>query len=155
MPESHQINFGLTSSMFHSLTSQSIVNPDTSSSRHTVSYWSVSMLFAYWIISACFIVVCWFFSKSTFSKNYFRNIISVSNSLDPDRARHFVGSDLDPNCLLGLSADDTSRQRASVWGSAVSQNSIPESFLSLQCQSQDSRRHFLLFFKKKFFKQHF
>ena len=35
----------------------------------------------------------------------------MSNSLDPDQARHFVGPDLDPNCLRRLSADDTSRQR--------------------------------------------
>ena len=34
--------------------------------------------------------------------------ISVSNSLDPDQARRFVGPDLDPNCLLRLSADDKS-----------------------------------------------
>ena len=50
-----------------------------------------------------------FFSKSTFSKNSFRNTIIVSNRLDPDQARHFVGSDLIPNCLQKLSADDTSR----------------------------------------------
>ena len=46
-------------------------------------------------------------SKSTFSKNSFRNRISVSNSLDPDQARHSVGPDLGPNCLQNLSADDT------------------------------------------------
>ena len=34
------------------------------------------------------------------------NIISVSNGLDPDQDRHFVGPDLDPNCLQRLSADD-------------------------------------------------
>ena len=27
-----------------------------------------------------------YFSKLTFSKNYFRNIVRVSNSLDPDQA---------------------------------------------------------------------
>ena len=27
----------------------------------------------------------------------------MSNSLDPDLARHFVGPDLDPNCLQRLS----------------------------------------------------
>ena len=48
-----------------------------------------------------------FFSKSTFSKNYFKNTIRVSDSLDPGQARHFVGPDLDRNCLLKLSADDT------------------------------------------------
>ena len=33
------------------------------------------------------------------------NTIQVSNSLDPDQARHFVGPDLGPNCLQRLSAD--------------------------------------------------
>ena len=45
-----------------------------------------------------------------FSKS-FRNTIRVSNSLDPDQARHFVGPDLGPNYLHRLSADDTSRLR--------------------------------------------
>ena len=35
----------------------------------------------------------------------FFNTIQVSNSLDPDQARHFVGPDLGPNCLQRLSAD--------------------------------------------------
>ena len=35
----------------------------------------------------------------------------MSNSLDPDQARRIVGSDLGPNCLPRLSADDTGRQR--------------------------------------------
>ena len=35
----------------------------------------------------------------------------MSNSLDPDQVRRFVGPDLGPNCLQRLSADDTSRQR--------------------------------------------
>ena len=39
----------------------------------------------------------------------FRNTTRVSNSLDPDQARPFVGPDLDPNCLQRLSVDDTSR----------------------------------------------
>ena len=34
----------------------------------------------------------------------FFNTIQVSNSLDPDQARHFVGPDLGPNCLQRLSA---------------------------------------------------
>ena len=55
---------------------------------------------------ACFIV-CWFFSKLTFSKNSFRNTIRVSNSLDPNQARSWnVGPDTGPNCLQRLSADD-------------------------------------------------
>ena len=32
----------------------------------------------------------------------------MSNSLDPDQALHFVGPDLDPNCLQRLSADEKS-----------------------------------------------
>ena len=60
-----------------------------------------------------FYVVCRFFSKSTFSKNSFRNTIRVSNGLDPDQDRRSVGPDLGPNCLQRLSADDISRQRVS------------------------------------------
>ena len=33
----------------------------------------------------------------------------MSNRLDPDQARHSVGSDLGPNCWQRLSADDTRR----------------------------------------------
>ena len=55
-----------------------------------------------------------YFSKLTFSKNYFRITIRVSNSLDPDQAQHVVGPDLGPNCLQKLSADDTSRQRVKI-----------------------------------------
>ena len=42
-----------------------------------------------------------------FHKSSFRNNIRVSNSLDPDQARPYVGPDLGPNCLYRLSADDT------------------------------------------------
>ena len=45
------------------------------------------------------------------TKNSFRYAIRVSNSLDPDQARQFVGPDLGPNCLQKLSANKTSRQR--------------------------------------------
>ena len=38
----------------------------------------------------------------------------MSNSLDPDQARQNVRSDLGPNCLQSLSADDTSRQRVKI-----------------------------------------
>ena len=48
--------------------------------------------------------------KIFFIENSFRNTIRVSNNLDPDQARHFVGRDLGPNCLQRLSADDTRRQ---------------------------------------------
>ena len=38
----------------------------------------------------------------------FFNTIRVSNSLDPDQARHYVGPDLGPNCLQRFSADNKS-----------------------------------------------
>ena len=42
---------------------------------------------------------------------FFKNYSSiVLNSLDPDQAGHFVESDLGPNCLQRLSADNTGRQ---------------------------------------------
>ena len=44
-----------------------------------------------------------FFSK----KKKFTNIIRVSDSLDPDQDRHFVGHDLGLNCLQRYSADDS------------------------------------------------
>ena len=34
----------------------------------------------------------------------------VSNSLDPDQDRRYVGPDLGPNCLQRLSLDDKSRR---------------------------------------------
>ena len=54
---------------------------------------------------------CWFFEKLTFSKNSFRNTISVSNMLDTDQSRHFVGPDLGPNCLQKVI---NSRQRVKI-----------------------------------------
>ena len=58
---------------------------------------------------ACnFICHLWIFLEIIFFKNSFRKIIRVSNNLDPDQARHFVGPDLGPNCLQRLSADDKS-----------------------------------------------
>ena len=47
----------------------------------------------------------------------------MSNSLDPDQARHFVGHVLGQNCLQMLSADDTSKQIVKigvVFGKAIS-----------------------------------
>ena len=45
-------------------------------------------------------------SVDFFQNHLFRKILSVSNTLDPDQARHFVGPNVGPNCLQGLSADD-------------------------------------------------
>ena len=42
--------------------------------------------------------------------NSFRNTTRVSNTLDSDQARHYVGPDLGPNCLQRLSVDEASRQ---------------------------------------------
>ena len=42
---------------------------------------------------------------------FFWNTFRVSNSLDPDQARHSVGSDLGTNCLRMLLAGATGRQR--------------------------------------------
>ena len=39
----------------------------------------------------------------------------MSNNLDHDQARRFVGPDLGPNCLPKLSADDTGRQRVRMY----------------------------------------
>ena len=38
------------------------------------------------------------FSKLFFSKHSFRNTIRVSNSLDSDQDRYYVGPDLGQNC---------------------------------------------------------
>ena len=46
------------------------------------------------------------FKINFFSKKSCSNTIRVSNSLDPDQARCFVGPDLGPKCLQRLSADD-------------------------------------------------
>ena len=43
----------------------------------------------------------------------------MSNSLDPDQARHCVGPDLGPNCYHKLSADDTRRERVKPVSSAT------------------------------------
>ena len=56
-----------------------------------------------------------FFFKSSLKKTMLSEISSVSNSLDPNKARHFIGPDLD-NWLQNLSADDHRRRRIVVPG---------------------------------------
>ena len=46
-----------------------------------------------------------FLFRINFSKNYFKSIIKMSNSLNPDQCRRFVGTDLGPNCLRRLLVD--------------------------------------------------
>ena len=60
---------------------------------------------------SCFFVICGLFSKSTFSKNSFKNAIRVSNRLDPDKAQCLFGPDLCPSCLQKFSADNTRVKR--------------------------------------------
>ena len=45
-------------------------------------------------------------STDFLKQNSFRNTIRVSNSLDRDQDRQFVGPDLSPNCLQRLFAID-------------------------------------------------
>ena len=52
-----------------------------------------------------------FFSNSSSTKYSFRYTVRVSNSLYKDQTRYFVRSDLGPNCLQGLSADNTSSKK--------------------------------------------
>ena len=65
---------------------------------------------------ACFMSSADFFQIYTFSKKYFSNTIRVSDSLDPDQARHIVGPDLGTNCLQRLSADDCQQTTKDVAG---------------------------------------
>ena len=68
------------------------------------------ILISYWIFQYCF--------KYSFTLYYcaifysldagFFNTIRVSNSLDPDQAKCFVGPDLGSDCLQRLSADNKS-----------------------------------------------
>ena len=57
----------------------------------------VSQLFACWVIFMLLLLSADFFSKLTFSKNSFRNIICVSKGLNPDWDRLCVHPDLGPN----------------------------------------------------------
>ena len=71
-------------------------------------------LIAYWVIFHAFFLSADFFQLILFQNQVFGKIISgtlsVSNSLDPDQVRHYVGPDLGPNCSQRVSADDTSRK---------------------------------------------
>ena len=45
----------------------------------------------------------------------------MSNSLDPDQARRFVGPDVGPKCLPRSSADDTGRQSVNILSLSILQ----------------------------------
>ena len=57
--------------------------------------------------------VWYVFAIQAFSQNSFRNSPKVSNSLDLDQVEKIVRSDVDPNSLQRLSADDSSQQSIS------------------------------------------
>ena len=61
----------------------------------------------YHVVVVCF-VICKFVLASICFQRKFRNTIRVSNRLDPDQARRFVGPDLGPTCLqlLNVSTDE-------------------------------------------------
>ena len=75
----------------------------------------------------------WIFFLLTFSKKSFRNTIRVSNSLDPDQARHFSRSDLGPSSGSKLFAKVISRRQKSPLGG--------KSYLSSQ---ENKDRHFIV-----------
>ena len=61
-----------------------------------------------------FFVAYQVFSKINFfehSDDFVRKTTRVSNSLDPDQVRTFVGPDLGQDCFKQLSIDDNSRQK--------------------------------------------
>ena len=74
--------------------------------KKNVYAYKAVQLFACWVIFHDVFGRLLIFTKSTFSKNSFNRTIRVSNGLDPDQARHFVGPDQGPNCSQRLSADD-------------------------------------------------
>ena len=73
-------------------------------STHNICFsWEIwKIFFPYTLLT----IALFFVGIFIFPRNYFRNTIIVSNKLDLDPARHFVGADLGPNCLPRLSADD-------------------------------------------------
>ena len=66
-----------------------------------ISIWIFQYCFYYTFTVYCCAI---FYSLNT----EFFNTIRVSNSLDLDQTRHFIGPDLGPNCLQRLSADNKS-----------------------------------------------
>ena len=66
-------------------------------------------MISFWIFQYCFY---YSFTLYYYAINFFERWIvaipslRVSNSLDPDQARHYVGPGLGPNYLQRLSADD-------------------------------------------------
>ena len=63
-------------------------------------------VFVCWVIFACFFFLSHAdFSKLTFSKNYFKNAIRLSNSFDPDQAQQTVCKGCQQMTLAGINLD--------------------------------------------------
>ena len=82
-----------------------------------------------------FIALICLFLKVSFSYYSLMKIIRVSNGLDLDQDRHYVGLDLGPNCLQRSSENDTSKQR-------VKQSCCYNTKLSTQRQSWSGSKLF-------------
>ena len=73
----------------------------------------------------------------------------MSNSLDPDQARHFVGPhDLGPNCRQMLSADDTSRPRVKeCFSTDANRKAVPYVSICFNClPASENLCHLLITF---------
>ena len=58
-------------------------------------------------------IICRIYLKSWLFKTTLQEYhLTVSNSLNPDQVRHFVGPDLDSNCLQRLSAGEKSSHKS-------------------------------------------
>ena len=80
--------------------------------------------FAYWVILYVFCRLHLFCKIIFFSKTSFRYTVRVSNSLDLDQARRFVGSDLGLKLLQRHSANDTDSQRVNQAKSGTETNTV-------------------------------
>ena len=69
--------------------------------QRTISQFILKLTLRMLVNFACFFSSADFF-KISFFKTFLSGIPSKSKSLDPDEARHFVVSDLGPNCLQML-----------------------------------------------------
>ena len=72
----------------------------------TVNALLAGKFFIFFLPSSDFVFILILFTKYSF-----KNTIRVSNSSGQVQARHFVGPNLGPNCLQGVSAYGTSRDK--------------------------------------------
>ena len=91
--------------------SQNLLSPAVKIGAQRVEYFSAFQTLCMLGNISCFYCSLLTFQNKLFSKNYFSSTIRVSNGLDPDKDRHFVGPYLGPTCLQRLSADNKSGRR--------------------------------------------